>query len=232
MRVARLHEWQLSPAEARKLQSMLAPRVITWSQHVDPCLVAGADIARPGLNGLARAAVVVLSVPELKVVELRVVEEKPTFSYVPGLLSFREAPLVLAACEKLVSVPDLMLVDGHGVAHPRRFGLASHLGLFLDLPTIGCAKSVLCGEHGPPGEQVGDYSYLMDGPEVIGAALRTRKGVRPVYVSVGHRVDLAFALHWTVTCCSGYRLPEPTRLAHLAADGGLRPSHWKDSHPT
>ncbi|MFW6150183.1 MAG: deoxyribonuclease V [Chloroflexota bacterium] len=231
MRVARLHEWQLSPAEARKLQSLLAPRVITRSLHGDPSLVAGTDISRPGADGLARAAVVVLSVPELKVVELRVVEERPTFPYVPGLLSFREAPLVLAACEKLESVPDLMLVDGHGIAHPRRFGLASHLGLFLDLPTIGCAKSVLCGEHGPLGEQLGDYSYLMDGPEVIGAALRTRRGVRPVYVSVGHRVDLPFALDWALSCCSGYRVPEPTRLAHLAAGGRLGPSHWKDSHP-
>ncbi|MFW6126144.1 MAG: deoxyribonuclease V [Chloroflexota bacterium] len=221
MRVLRLHEWDLSPADARRLQSALAPRVLTERPKVEPRLVAGADISKPDTRGVAVAAVVVLSLPELSVVEVSTVEQKAPFPYVPGLLSFREAPLVLAACQKLTNRPDLMLVDGHGVAHPRRFGLASHLGLCLDMSTIGCAKSVLCGEHSPAEETAGSYSYLTEGDEVIGAALRTRKGVKPVYVSIGHRVDLEFALEWTGRCCTRYRVAEPTRLAHLAAAGRL-----------
>jgi deoxyribonuclease V len=129
--------------------------------------------------------------------------------------------LILAACEKLHSPPDLVLIDGQGIAHPRRFGLASHMGLFLDLPTIGCAKSLLCGQHRPVGEETGSHAELFDNGELVGAALRTRSGVKPIYVSVGHRISLASALQWVLGCCRGYRLPEPTRLAHLAAGGML-----------
>jgi len=142
--------------------------------------------------------------------------------YIPGLLSFRESPLILAACQRLTVTPDLILVDGQGIAHPRRIGLASHLGLFLDTPTIGCAKSLLCGSHETLPEKPGSYAELVDTGETIGAALRTRLGVKPVYVSIGHKVDLRTALHWAMECCRGYRLPEPTRLAHLAAGGKLK----------
>jgi len=152
---------------------------------------------------------------------VEVAEDKIAFPYIPGLLSFRESPLILAACEKLCNVPDLVLIDGHGIAHPRRFGLASHLGLSLNLPTIGCAKSILCGRHQPVAEEAGSHTELLDNEELIGAALRTKSGVRPVYVSVGHRIDLASALQWVIKCCRGYRLPEPARLAHLAAAGRL-----------
>ncbi|MCK4222413.1 MAG: endonuclease V, partial [Dehalococcoidia bacterium] len=113
----------------------------------------------------------------------------------------------------------LILVDGQGIAHPRRLGLASHLGLFLEVPTIGCAKSRLCGRHEPPGEETGSHAELVDNGELIGAALRTRRDVKPIYVSIGHKIDLGLALHWVMNCCRGYRLPEPTRLAHLAAGG-------------
>jgi len=164
----------------------------------------------------------VLEYPELRLVETQVVQERPGFPYVPGLLSFRESPLMLAACEKLTVTSDLILVDGLGIAHPRRLGLASHLGLLLNTPTIGCAKSLLCGRHQEPGIDVGSYTEVMDSGETIGAALRTRTGLKPVYVSIGHKVDLQAAIYWVLECCRGYRLPEPTRLAHLAAGGNLK----------
>jgi deoxyribonuclease V len=169
--------------------------------------------------GVAMGAVVVLNYPELRLVETKVIRGRVDFPYVPGLLSFREAPLTLAACEKLGIIPDLVLVDGQGIAHPRRFGLASHLGLFLDTPTIGCAKSRLCGRHEEPGDNPGSYAEVVDRGETIGVALRTKPGSKPVYVSIGHKVDLEAAIYWVLECCRGYRLPEPCRLAHLASIG-------------
>jgi len=200
----------------------LAARVTGSSEGIAPRLIAGVDMAVNKRGGMATAAVVVLGYPELNLVETRVVSGEINFPYVPGLLSFRESPLILAACEQLTLTPDLILVDGQGIAHPRRIGLASHLGLFLDTPTIGCAKSRLCGRHETPTIEAGGYAELVDSGEVIGAALRTKSGVNPVYVSIGHRIDLRSAICWVLECCRGYRLPEPTRLAHLAAGGNLK----------
>ena len=182
-------------------------------------LVAGVDISAPDATGLARAAVVVLSYPELMPVERKVIAKQVTFPYVPGLLSFREAPLILAVCNELEATPDLILVDGQGIAHPRRLGLASHLGLLWDRPTIGCAKSRLCGEHKMVPSEARSYAEIIDNDEVIGAALRTKTGVSPIYVSIGHKVDLKTAIAWVLRCCHNQRLPEPTRMAHLAASG-------------
>jgi len=221
MRVQALHRWEVSVARARQIQLSLAKRVVTKSQVTNPRLVAGIDISSPDAQGVARGAAVVLCYPELSIVEIKVAEDKIEFPYIPGLLSFRESPLILAACEKLRDVPDLVLIDGQGIAHPRRFGLASHVGLFLDLPTIGCAKSILCGQHRPLGKEAGSHAELLDNGDLIGAALRTKSGVKPIYVSVGHKIDLASALQWVINCCRGYRIPEPTRLAHLAAGGML-----------
>ena len=221
MRVHTLHEWEVSIARAREIQLSLAKRVVTEAEVTTPCLVVGIDISSPDAQGVARGAVVVLRYPEFSIVEVKVAEGKITFPYIPGLLSFRESPLILAACEKLCNVPDLILIDGQGIAHPRRVGLATHVGLFLDLPTIGCAKSILCGQHRSVGEEAGSHAELLDKGELIGAALRTKSGVRPVYVSVGHKIDLASALQLVINCCRGYRLPEPTRLAHLTAGGSL-----------
>jgi len=221
MRVRALHEWEVSVTRAREIQLSLAKRVVTKDGVINLRLVAGIDISSPDARGVARGAVVVMRYPEFNIVEVKIAQDKIAFPYIPGLLSFRESPLILAACEKLHNVPNLILIDGQGIAHPRRFGLASHVGLFLDLPTIGCAKSILCGQHQPVGEEAGAHAELLDKGEIIGAALRTKSRVRLMYVSVGHKIDLASALQWVSKCCRGYRLPEPTRLAHLAAGGML-----------
>jgi deoxyribonuclease V len=221
MRVHKLHDWEVSVARAKEIQLSLAKRVVTENEVINPHLVAGIDISSPNAQGVARGAVVLLRYPEFSMVEVKVVEGKVTFPYIPGLLSFRESPLILAACEKISNTPDLILIDGQGIAHPRRFGLASHVGLFLDLPTIGCAKSILCGQHQPVGEEAGSHTELLDNGELVGVALRTKSGVKPIYVSVGHKIGLASALQWVIKCCRGYRIPEPTRLAHLAAGGML-----------
>ena len=221
MRVQTLHEWDVGVARAKEIQLSLAREVVTENEVITPRFIAGIDISAPDAQGVARGAVVVLRYPGFSVAEVKVVEGKITFPYIPGLLSFRESPLILAACERLGNIPDLILIDGQGIAHPRRLGLASHVGLFLNLPTIGCAKSILCGRHRPLREEAGSHVELLDNGELIGAALRTKNGVRPIYVSVGHKIDLASALQWVVKCCRGYRLPEPTRLAHLAAGGIL-----------
>ncbi len=227
VKVNSLHSWQVSTAEAFDIQLRLASQVSRSNEVTSPKFVAGVDISVDRERGTATGAVVVLDYPQLGLVETKVVSGRVDFPYVPGLLSFREAPLTLATFQQLSVTPDLVLVDGQGIAHPRRLGLASHLGLFLDTPTIGCAKSRLCGSHRVPDEEAGSYAELVDRGETIGAALRTRPGASPIYVSIGHRVDLEAAIYWVLECCRGYRLPEPTRLAHLAAGGNLKPP--KDS---
>ena len=220
--VTKLHGWQLSPSRASAIQRQLAAQVSRSSQVSQPRFIAGVDLSVGKAPAMARGAVVVLSYPELRVVETRVAEGRLDFPYIAGLLSFRESPLILAACEQLSITPDLIMVDGQGVAHPRRLGLASHLGLWLGVPTIGCAKSLLCGSHEAPGAESGSYAEIRDRGETIGVTLRTRPGVKPVYVSIGHKVDLEAAIYWVLACYRGYRLPEPTRLAHLAAGGQLK----------
>ena len=223
MKVERLHSWQLSITEALDTQRSLASRVYRSGNVVAPRFIAGVDIAVGKAREISTGAVVILSYPEMRLVETKVVHGRLSFPYIPGLLSFRESPLTLAACEQLEIIPDLILVDGQGIAHPRRMGLASHLGLFLNTPTIGCAKSLLCGTQQTPGVEPGSYTEVVDNGETIGVALRTKLGVKPVYVSIGHKIDLENAIHWVLQCCRGYRLPEPSRLAHLAAGGSLKP---------
>lgn len=212
----------MSVVQAVELQRRMADRVLKNSEVIAPRFIAGVDISVRKASGIARGAVVVLTYPDLVVVETSVAEGQLKFPYVPGLLSFREAPLALEACERLSLIPDLFLIDGQGIAHPRRFGLASHLGLFLDKPTIGCAKSLLCGRHEEPAAEAGSYAEIVDKDEIIGAALRTKPGTKPVYVSIGYRINLPAALYWVMQCCRGYRIPEPLRLAHLSA-GNLEP---------
>ena len=181
--------------------------------------IAGLDVSPPDANGIVTGAVVVLSYPDLEIAEVAVAEQTPTFPYVPGLLSFRETPVLLEALGSLTINPDLLILDGQGYAHPRRFGLACHLGLVTNIPTIGCAKSVLVGEYDILGEERGSTADLVHKGEVIGLALRSRQGVKPLYVSVGHKVDLKAAARWVLSCCTGYRLPQTTRMAHATAGG-------------
>ncbi len=222
-KVYELHSWDLTVAQAERLQLELASRVCRDNKLSNPRFIAGADISAPDPSGMARSAIVVLTYPEFSIVEIQEAQRQPKFPYIPGLLSFRESPLVLAAWQKLSITPDLLLVDGQGIAHPRRFGIASHLGLLLDIPAIGCAKSRLCGMFGALGVEAGSYAELVDNDEVIGVALRTKSNTTPVYVSIGHKVDLRSAIEWTLKCCQGHRLPEPSRLAHLVASGKRLP---------
>jgi len=213
------HRWDLSPAEAKALQVELAERVIAETTF-DPSgvqTVAGVDVSIR--KGVARAAVVVLKLTDLKPVDCAVSEAPATFPYIPGLLTFREGPIVLRALERLTIWPDLLIFDGQGMAHPQRIGLAAHMGVILDHPSIGCAKSRLTGTHAEPGDEVGDWEPLTDDGEVIGAVVRSRAGVKPLYVSIGHRVDLVTAINLVLQCTRGYRLPETTRYAHRVAGG-------------
>jgi deoxyribonuclease V len=180
--------------------------------------VAGVDVSYDRRSPTLFAAVVVLDAVTLEPLETVGARERARFPYVPGYLSFREAPAVLRAFVKLRQAPDLLLCDGHGVAHPRRFGLACHLGIWLDLPTIGCAKSRLVGSHPEPGVRRGCHRAVIDEAEKVGEVVRTRGGVRPVYVSVGHRVSLTTARRWALRLARRYRLPEPIRAAHLAVN--------------
>ena len=219
VKVRDIHRWDVSVAEAKEIQHSLANQVVKTGKLSNVELIAGVDISGVNKDGISCGAVVVLCYPSMVVVERRTVLMKIEFPYVPGLLSFREIPLILAVCRQLSTTPDLFIADAQGIAHPRRLGLASHLGLVLGVPTIGCAKSILCGKHGDLGDDPGDCVSLVDGAEVVGSALRTKRRVKPVYVSIGHRIDLDEACRWVLACCRGYRLPEPTRLAHQLASG-------------
>jgi deoxyribonuclease V len=214
MEFAPIHAWAVDPAEARALQKSLAARVDVSTPLGPWRTVAAADVSYNKYSDRLYAAVIVVRAGTFEVVERVGVVGKATFPYVPGLLSFREAPVVLDAFRKLATRPDVVLCDGQGIAHPRRIGLASHLGLWLDLPTIGCAKSLLCGTYNEPGPDRGDRSPLVDRGEVVGSVVRTRSRVSPVYVSPGHRGDLEGAVAVTLATSVKYRLPVPARLAH------------------
>jgi deoxyribonuclease V len=211
------HPWQVTPAEAMAIQERLRPAVVTEDDLGPVRHVAGVDVGFLQGNAVARAAVVVLSFPDLQPVEQAVAQRPAAFPYVPGLLSFREAPAALAALAQLATRPDLLLCDGQGLAHPRRFGLACHIGLLSDFPAIGVAKTRLVGQHEPLPSSRGSWRPLTDDGEVIGAVLRTRDGVKPLYVSIGHRISLESAVEIVLACAPRYRLPETTRRAHRLA---------------
>jgi deoxyribonuclease V len=213
-----LHPWNVSPDEAVALQTRLAARVDTSVPLGDVRLIAGCDIAYAIDSPLAFAAVVVWDVVRGAELTRAVVREEMTFPYVPGLLSFRECPPLLSAFARLSVQPDAVMLDGQGTCHPRRFGLACHLGLWLGVPTVGCAKTWLTGDHGEVGPTAGDSTPLTIGTDVVGAVVRTADGVRPCFVSPGHRCDVPSAVELVRKVLSGYRHPTPTRLAHMAAN--------------
>jgi deoxyribonuclease V len=222
MYLHRRHDWNLTPQEAIALQKMLAAEVIS-NQPIDINTVrwvAGVDVSVK--DNVSQAAVVVSTFPDLHPVETVLAQQPTPFPYIPGLLSFREGPVLVEAFEKLQQTPDVFIFDGMGIAHPRRIGIASQMGLWLQKPTIGCGKTHFVGSYDEPRQERGAWSELRDKGELIGAVLRTRAGVKPVYISPGHLADLPTAIELVLRCVTKYRLPEPIRLAHNAA-GGFEP---------
>ncbi len=223
MRLASSHLWNVSPEEAVAIQQELAQRVIReCAVSVESVrYVAGVDVGFVG--DMARAAVVVCELPSLRPVAHSLAQVPVSFPYIPGLLAFREGPAVLAALDTLAVWPDLFIFDAQGIAHPRRLGLAAHLGVVLDWPSIGCAKSRLVGRYAALPAERGAWVPLLDGEECIGAVLRTRADADPVFVSIGHRVDLPTAVEMVMRCTKQYRVPETSRLAHMLASRGVLP---------
>lgn len=228
-------DWNLTPTEAVALQKQLRDQVVLQPLPNNIELVAGADISYNKFSDVIYAGIVVLRLPTLEVVTTAGVVTTTKFPYVSGLLSFRETPPLLEAWEKLTVRPDVLVLDGQGIAHPRRFGIASHVGLLLNLPTVGCAKTLLVGKYEEPLPEAGNWSPLTHKDEVIGAALRTKHRVNPVYISPGHFADLPTAMQLALRCSTGYaangtskyRIPEPTRLAHLFVNALRRGEDWQ-----
>ncbi|MEH2134392.1 MAG: deoxyribonuclease V [Nostoc sp.] len=218
MKFYRDHTWPSTLEEAIAIQEKLRYQVITSDQLPEPIqYVAGVDMGFEADGTISRAAVAVLSFPDLQVIETSLAHRPTTFPYVPGFLSFREIPAVLDALEKIKTIPDIILCDGNGIAHPRRLGIASHLGLLVDLPTIGVAKSRLLGKYEELAETKGNWQPLIHEGETIGAVLRSRTGVKPLYISSGHRISLPTAIDYVLRCTPKYRLPETTRIADQLA---------------
>lgn len=213
--------WQLTPAEAKNQQTQLRHQVQCSDQLKQPIqTVAGIDVGFEQQGTIARAAIAVLQFPQLNLIEQTIARQPTQFPYIPGLLSFREIPVILAAFAQLSRLPDLLLCDAQGLAHPRRFGLACHLGVLTELPSIGVAKTRLCGSYQQPDESKGSWYALLDQDEQIGTVLRTRDRVNPLFISCGHKISLPTAIHYVLMCTTRYRLPETTRWAHFLASGG------------
>ena len=215
MKIINRHEWELTPKASVALQRELKVEIRLTPLSGEVKTVTGADVSYNRRSDLFFAGVVLLALPGLEVIETASVSGRVTFPYVPGLLSFREGPILLEAFKKLQQQPNLVIFDGQGVAHPRGIGIAAHLGLFLGVPTVGCAKTRLCGEFDPPGEKRGAESSLTMKGEAVGAVVRTKDRVKPLFVSPGHLIDIKGSVEAVLNCFGGYRLPEPTRQAHL-----------------
>lgn len=210
-----LHPWELSYKEAIKVQRDLSSKVILEPFRTEVRLIAGTDVSYSKGSDILFAGVIVMEIPSMKILEEASAEGKVDFPYIPGLLSFRESPVLIKAFEKIKNIPDVVIFDGQGIAHPRRLGIASHLGLIIDLPSIGCAKNMLVGKYEDVGIEAGDYSPIVFNGNIVGAALRTKRNVLPVFVSPGHRMDISSSLEIVMNACKGYRLPEPVRQAHI-----------------
>lgn len=215
MRPKELHRWNVALEEAIELQNRLRSQLDLQSEPQRIETVAGVDVSYDKGSDWLFAAIVVLRLPELQLIASASATATVPFPYIPGLLSFRECPAVLHAWEQLAVTPDCVICDGQGIAHPRRLGIASHLGLWLDIPTIGCAKSLLVGAYREPGAKRGSTAPLLHHKEQVGVILRTKDNVSPVFVSQGHKITLSKAVTIVLACCTTYRLPEPTRRAHL-----------------
>ena len=217
MKIHQRHPWPVTVEEAIAIQNELQPEVITEDQLGAVQYVAGVDVGFEDNYAISRAAVAVLSFPDLQLVEQAIARRPTTFPYIPGFLSFREVPVVIDALEQVSTIPDLILCDGQGIAHPRGFGLACHLGVLTDMPTIGVAKSLLIGKHEELPVEKGSWQPLRYKGGIVGAVVRSRTGVRPLYVSPGHRISLDTAIDYTLRCITKYRFPETTRWADKLA---------------
>ncbi len=213
------HSWNLSPSEAVALQNSLRRQVVDRNCYPELQRIAGVDVGFEAKGSITRAAIVVLSYPRLQPLEQSIARLPTSFPYIPGLLSFREVPAILQALSKLRQPPDIFLCDGQGMAHPRRFGLACHLGVYTDIPCVGVAKTRLIGNHAAVPAEKGGWVPLIDKDETIGAVLRTRTGVKPLYISIGHKVSLERSIELVLACTTRYKLPETTRAAHRLASG-------------
>ena len=213
MKYLNLHSWEVSPQEAIKIQKDLKSNISLKKSFNKIDKIAGVDVSY--YQNKMIAGVIIFEFPNLKIIERQSFVSSINFPYIPGLLTFREGPSILSAFKKIKNEPDIILFDGQGIAHPRRMGIATHLGLFLDRPTIGCAKSRLSGKYISVGEQKGDYTPLKEGEEVLGVVLRTRKGVNPIFLSPGHKIDLPNSIEIVLKCIVKYRLPLPVREAHI-----------------
>lgn len=231
----RLHDWNVEPKEAVRLQRMMSGEVVLRPLPKRVEVVAGCDISFDRFSDVVHAGIVLVRLPELEVVETAGVTARAAFPYVPGLLSFRETPSLLEAWERLTVRPDVVVLDGQGLAHPRRFGIACHVGLLTGVPSVGFAKTLLVGKYEAPGETAGSVSPLVDRGETVGAAVRTKTRVSPVFVSPGHLADVESAVELALRCVRGfaraergskYRIPEPTRLAHLFVNALRRGETW------
>ncbi len=220
MNITCLHPWNVTCKEAVAIQQELRQRLILHDNDFPAQIrtIAGADISYSKKNDLFYAAVILMNFLSMEVIEQRTVVERAPFPYIPGLLSFREGPALLKIFENLQHTPDVVIFDGQGIAHPRGVGLASHMGLFLDLPTIGCAKTRLAGRYGEVGKEVGDYADLVLDDRIAGSVLRTKKKVKPLFISPGHRIGIRKSADIVLHCCRGYKLPEPIRRAHLVVN--------------
>ena len=212
-----IHNWNLSTSEARQIQNELAGKVDRNNRIDKIKFIAGIDVGFDLKRKISRSAIAVLSYPELELIEFAKAEIETVFPYIPGLLSFREIPVIIEALKKIKKIPDVILCDGQGIAHPRRFGLACHIGVLTDIPTIGVAKSRLIGEYGLLELEKGSMVALKSGSEIIGKVVRSRTNVKPLFISVGHKVDLDKCLEIVLNCLTKYRLPETTRWAHKLA---------------
>ncbi|MDX1410535.1 MAG: deoxyribonuclease V [Nitrospirales bacterium] len=225
MKISSVHSWDVSPREAIRIQRQIREKIISYGKVRSVRHVAGADVAYDKKSNTTFAGVIVLRMTDLAMVETSVASCSTSFPYIPGLLTFREAPALVQALEKIQSNPEVLFIDGHGLSHPRSVGIASHIGLLIDRPVIGCAKSLLIGDYHEPDLPRGSRSYLFNKhSDIIGAVVRTRDRVKPVFISIGHRIDLDEAIRLTLCCGKGYRIPETTRQADLLVEKFKRES--------